>query len=239
MSTIAPVLLITIGFLLLIKGADWMITGAAALARKSKISDLAIGLTIVAFGTSAPELVVNIVASVENEPDIIFGNVIGSNNFNLFLILGIVGLIFPIVVQSNTVWKEIPISFLAIMALFLLANAFFNSGEFVLSRLDGCILLILFVLFILYVYMQLKADESEAQTAIVSLSTYKIWGYIIVGLAGLILGGQLVVTNAMLMAANFGMSEKIIGLTIVAMGTSLPEYTCRNCGGRQGICSLQ
>src|SRR5690606_34210473 len=105
--------LIILGFVFLIKGADWMVSGATLLAKKNKIPDLAIGLTIVAFGTSAPELVVNTVASYQDHSDIVLGNVIGSNNFNLFMILGIVGLIFPIAVQSSTIWKEIPISFFA------------------------------------------------------------------------------------------------------------------------------
>ena len=214
-------LLIVAGFLLLIKGADWMVNGASSLAKKNKISDLAIGLTIVAFGTSAPELVVNSIASFESHSDIVFGNVIGSNNFNLFLILGIVGLIFPIRVQSTTVWKEIPISFFAVLVLFILSNGLLPQEPNVLSRFDGIILILLFVLFLIYVYKQLKSETVETETEF--SSNFKIWSLIILGLSGLILGGKLVVDNAIDIATNLGVSEKIIGLTIVAAGTSLPE----------------
>jgi cation:H+ antiporter len=124
------ILLLVFGFIILIMGANWMVSGATALAKKYNVSDLAIGLTIVAFGTSAPELVVNAISSYQNFPDLVFGNVIGSNNFNLFIILGIAGLITPLVVQSSTVWKEIPISFLAIVVFFLLANNFFVSLDY-------------------------------------------------------------------------------------------------------------
>lgn len=217
------ILLIIVGFLLLIKGADWMVDGASALAKKNNISDLAIGLTIVAFGTSAPELVVNIIASYDHHSDIVFGNVIGSNNFNLFVVLGIVGLIFPINVQSTTVWKEIPISFVAVVALFFLTNDFFFQESHILSRFDGFLLFALFCLFLFYVYKQLKKDIPKTISSNVNQSDIKIWGLIGIGLTGLVLGGKLVVTNAIELATVFGISEKIIGLTIVAAGTSLPE----------------
>ena len=217
------IILIVIGFLLLIKGADWMVTGASTLAKKNNISDLAIGLTIVAFGTSAPELVVNSLASFEHQADIIFGNVIGSNNFNLFVILGIVGLIYPIRVQSTTVWKEIPISFLAVLVLFFLANGFFFQEANVLSRFDGFILIFLFATFLLYVYTQLRSEPVESGISKETSSNLKIWGFIIIGLAGLIIGGKLVVDNAIQIATDLGVSKKIVGLTIIAAGTSLPE----------------
>ena len=223
MLSLIPILLIVLGFLLLIKGADWMVDGAVALAKKYKVSDLAIGLTIVAFGTSAPELVVNVMASLKNEPDLIFGNVIGSNNFNLFAILGIVGLIFPIVVQSNTVWKEIPISILAIAVVFFLSSNTAHSEASFLSRGDGYILLTLFLLFLFYVFTQLKGENINSTSSTTSYKNYRIFGLIVLGLVGLILGGKMVVTNATVIASNYGLSEKIIGLTIVAMGTSLPE----------------
>lgn len=219
---------ILIGFILLIKGADWMVNGATALAKKNNISDLAIGLTIVAFGTSAPELVVNSVASFQNHSDIILGNVIGSNNFNLFVILGIVGLILPVAVQSSTVWKEIPISFIAALLLFGLLNNFFLQNNPVLSRLDGMLLFLLFGLFLYYVYIQMKieapmAEVTQIKVSIENKSNLKIWGLIIVGLLGLVIGGKLVVENAIEIATNLGVSEKIIGLTIISAGTSLPE----------------
>lgn len=221
---ILSIALVILGFIVLIKGADWLVTGASSLAKKHNISDLAIGLTIVAFGTSAPELVVNSIASMENHSDIIFGNVIGSNNFNLFLILGIVGLIYPISVHSNTVWKEIPISFFAIIIMFILSNRFILQADNVLTRIDGTILLVLFALFLYYVYRQMKIDQTAAPLiTIAEVSNWKIWGLITIGLSGLILGGRLVVTNAIEIATFMGVSEKIIGLTIIAAGTSLPE----------------
>lgn len=220
---IFQIFLLILGLVLLIKGADWLVGGATALAKKYKVSDLAIGLTIVAFGTSAPELVVNTFASFQNHADIVFGNVIGSNNFNLFIILGIAGLITPLTVQSSTVWKEIPLSFFAIVILFVLTNDFLSQDTNVLSRGDGLILLVLFILFLIYVYLQLRTDTSEPITDAKHYSPLKIWGFIVLGLAGLVIGGNLVVTNAVEIATILGMSEKVIGLTIVAAGTSLPE----------------
>jgi cation:H+ antiporter len=221
---IISTVLVILGFIVLIKGADWLVTGASSLAKKHNISDLAIGLTIVAFGTSAPELVVNSIASMENHSDIIFGNVIGSNNFNLFFILGIVGLIYPITVHSNTVWKEIPISFFAIIAMFVLSNRFILQADNVLTRIDGMILLGMFALFLYYVYRQMKIDQTIAQqVTIAEVSSWKIWALILSGLAGLILGSRLVVNSSIEIATFLGVSEKIIGLTIIAAGTSLPE----------------
>lgn len=219
---ILQIVLLVIGLLLLVKGADWLVEGASTVARKKRVSDLAIGLTIVAFGTSAPELVVNVVASVQNHQDIVFGNIIGSNNFNLFAILGIAGLITPLAVQSSTVYKEIPISLFAALLLFVLVNGFLFGGD-ILSRMDGMILLVFFVLFLLYVYKQLKRDPEKTEVKTVELSNAKVWGLIIIGLAGLVIGGRLVVTSAVDMATAMGVSEKLIGLTIVAAGTSLPE----------------
>jgi len=219
---IIPVLLVVAGFVSLIFGANWLVDGASDLAKKYKVSDLVIGLTIVAFGTSAPELVVNSIASVKGYSDIVLGNIIGSNNFNLFIILGLSGLILPIKVQSSTAWKEIPISiFVSVLLLFIL-NDFVFSGHTYASRIDGMLMLVLFGLFLFYVFKQMKKD-SQTETSESKRSTLKIWGLIIIGLVGLVIGGQLVVDNSVLIATTLGVSEKIIGLTIVAAGTSLPE----------------
>ncbi|WP_425638293.1 calcium/sodium antiporter [Algoriphagus yeomjeoni] len=220
---ILQVIILIAGLLLLVKGADWLVDGASVLAKKHKVSDLAIGLTIVAFGTSAPELVVNFVASLGGYEDIVYGNVIGSNNFNLFFILGIAGLVTPLAVQSSTVWKEIPFSFVAVIVLLLLANDFFMGENRGLSLLDGIILLALFGGFLFYVFTLLKSDPVSVDTNHKEYSNLKIWGFILGGLAGLVIGGKLVVDNAVAMAESLGVSEKIIGLTIVAAGTSLPE----------------
>ncbi|KAF0130572.1 MAG: inner membrane protein [Bacteroidetes bacterium] len=217
------ILLLVGGLVILIYGADWLVAGASAIAKKMKVSDLAIGLTVVSFGTSAPEFVVNTFAAWQGNADIVFGNIIGSNNFNLLFILGITGLISPLVVQKSTVWKEIPISFIAVIVLYFLVNdQLIMNNENMLSRIDGIILLVFFLGFLYYVYKQLGAEEativSEKQRP-----TIVLWGMIIGGLFGLVLGGRLVVTNAVEMAQMMGVSEKIIGLTIIAAGTSLPE----------------
>lgn len=222
-----PILLLITGLTILIFGANYMVEGASALAKKFNISNLAIGLTVVAFGTSAPELVVNTFAAAQGHQDIVFGNVLGSNNFNLFIILGITGLITPLAVQSSTAWKEIPISFIAILVLFILVNdvLIFNSESSALGRIDGAVLLIFFGLFLFYVYKQLKSDPSEIGELIEApaLSSLKMGIYIIAGLGGLVYGGHLVVNNAIEIAESYGISQKIIGLTVVAAGTSLPE----------------
>lgn len=217
-----PIVLVVTGFVSLIFGANWLVDGASALAKKYKVSDLVIGLTIVAFGTSAPELVVNSIASAKGYADIVVGNIVGSNNFNLFIILGLSGLILPIKVQTSTAWKEIPISLIVSVLLLFLLNDFVFTGATYSSRLDGMIMLILFCLFLYYVFNQMKND-SQTVTSEAQISAFKIWVYIIVGLGGLILGGQLVVINSVEIANALGVSEKIIGLTIVAAGTSLPE----------------
>jgi cation:H+ antiporter len=220
---LVQIILLLVGLVLLVKGADWLVDGASVLAKKHNVSDLAIGLTIVAFGTSAPELVVNAVAAQGNFPDIVYGNIIGSNNFNLFLILGIAGIITPLAVQSSTVWKEIPFSFLAAIGVLFLANNYFVSATKEISFIDALILLALFGGFLYYVATQLKSDPNADTVENKDYSNLKIWVLIGIGLAGLVGGGKLVVDNAVAMAQTLGVSEKIIGLTIVAAGTSLPE----------------
>ncbi len=219
---ITQILLLVLGFAILIKGADWLVDGGSALARKYHISELAIGLTIVAFGTSMPELVVNTFAAYQSHSDIVFGNIIGSNLFNLLAILGLAGLISPLLVQSSTVWKEIPLSLFAAVLLFLLANSFFSETA-VLTRIDGVILLVFFGLFLYYVYKQLSGENIPLEVKHKDFSNLKIWIFIFLGLASLVAGGRLVVVNAVRLAEFLGISQTVIGLTIVAAGTSLPE----------------
>ena len=219
---LSQILLILLGFGLLIKGADWLVSGATKLAKKYGISDLAIGLTIVAFGTSAPELIVNAVASYQGHPEIVFGNIIGSNNFNLFVILGIVGIISPIAVQSSTLWKEIPLSFIAAGLLLILANTWLFGSTAEISRLEATALIAIFGAFLFYVFKQMKTDETTSHVQPIGIFRW-VWLLILAGLAGLIIGGKLVVDQATLLAQSFGISERVIGLTIVAAGTSLPE----------------
>jgi cation:H+ antiporter len=218
------VLLLLVGFVILIKGADFLVNGSSSIAKKFGISNIAIGLTVVACGTSTPELVVSVISGLEGKNDASFGNIIGSNNFNLFFILGIAGLIYPLSVLRNTIKYEVPLSLLAAAVLFVLVNdeMIFGSGVNVLSRMDAIILLIFFVAFMLYVIRTMKSDLPDDG----SIKLYKTplaIGMVVLGLLLLIGGGTLVVENAVAIAHRYGLSEKLIGLTILAAGTSLPE----------------
>jgi cation:H+ antiporter len=217
------IFLLLAGLGLVIAGAEWLVGGASSLARKFKIPDLTIGLTVVAFGTSAPEMVVNLFASATDHQDIFFGNILGSNNFNLFIILGIAGVILPLKVQVSTVWKEIPMSLAALVIFYLMVHIPSPGGERMLGRVDGIILLGLFVLFQYYIYRQIKDYRPEVTEHKPSGPLYRMIVFIILGLAGLVIGGKLVLDNAVELAKAMGISEKVIGLTIIAAGTSLPE----------------
>lgn len=223
LNMVLNILLLVAGLALLIFGADRLVEGATSIAKRMGISDLAIGLTVVSFGTSAPEFVVNTIAAWQDKPDIVFGNVIGSNNFNLFIILGITGIIVPLKVQASTVWKEIPLSLFAIAVLLVLTNLqLYDTKAFLLGRIDATILLVIFAAFLYYVYKQLNHENSEVSPAD-NKALWVHWLTVMVGLAGLVIGGRLVVINAVNIAELMGLSEKVIGLTIVAAGTSLPE----------------
>jgi len=221
---IIPLILLAFGFVLLIKGANFLIDGSVSLARKHKVSDLAIGLTIVAFGTSMPELVVNLFASLDGHSSIVLGNIIGSNNFNLFVILGITAIISPLAVQSVTVWREIPFSLLAAIALLVLANLFPASANLAITRAESLLLLSLFILFLYYIFKQMKKTPvvNDNQNTPM-LNSSKTWLYVVGGLILLVTGGKLVVDSAVDIATQIGISQKVIGLTIIAAGTSLPE----------------
>lgn len=220
---ILDIVFIVAGFVFLIKGADWLVGGASGLAKKHNVSDLVIGLTIVAFGTSAPELVVNSIASIDKHSDIVFGNIIGSNNFNLFFILGTVALIFPVTVQRSMIRKEIPFSLVITVLVLVLSNAVLGQKENVLSRFEGMALLVLFAAFIYYTFRQSAVDNDVEKIEMKQMTTLKIWALIVIGLSLLVAGGRMVVTGAENIALDLGISEKIIALTIVAAGTSLPE----------------
>lgn len=203
-----------------------MVNGASSAAKKYGISNLAIGLTVVAFGTSMPELIVSLLAALNGQVDASFGNVIGSNNFNLLFILGIAGIIYPLVVQRNTVKFEVPISLAAAGLLYILVNdsLLWNSESNVLSRVDSFILLGAFALFMLYIYRTMTATSSIDEGEPIKIYSLPLSiGMVLLGLAMLIGGGKLVVDSAITVAQHFGLSEKLIGLTILAAGTSLPE----------------
>jgi cation:H+ antiporter len=217
--------LLLVGFGVLIKGADFLVNGASSAAKKYGISNLAIGLTVVAFGTSMPELIVSLLSALDGSSDASFGNVIGSNNFNLLFILGVAGLIYPLVVHRNTVKWEVPISLLAAVLLYVLVNdqGIFGADINILSRVDSIILLMFFGGFLYYIYRTMKATPETDEAPIKMYSMPMSVGLALIGLAMLIGGGQLVVNNAISIAHYYGLSEKLIGLTILAVGTSLPE----------------
>lgn len=226
MNLVINSLLIVLGFILLIKGADFLVSGASSLAKRFNVSDIAIGLTVVAMGTSAPELVVNIISGSDGYDGVVFGNIIGSNIFNMFLILGIAAVIYPISVQRKSLFKEIPYSLFATLIFFVLVNdvLIFGALENTLSIIDSIILLVLFSLFILYIFFNLKKDkDAEIEEDIVVYGSLKTTAMIFGGLLGLIFGGRMIVDNAVEIARTFAVSEKLIGLTILAAGTSLPE----------------
>jgi len=219
------ILILIAGFAFLLKGADYMIDGAVSLARRFNISDLLVGLTIIAFGTSTPELIINVIASINGTTDIAVGNVLGSNIANLLLVLGITALINPIIVKHDIVWKEIPISIMTVILFGILVNDNWIDGVSFsgLSRLDGTILSLVFVGFLFYVYNVAKANRSQIvhhrplyRPAIASL-------LFVVGIVGLAIGGELVIFASKIIASNLGLSHAFIGLTVVALGTSLPE----------------
>ncbi len=216
-------ILFVVGFVFLIKGADWLVKGDTSLAKRWGVSNLMIGLTVVAFGTSAPELVVNLVASFSGNNDIAIANILGSNITNVFLILGISAIIYPLAVGRGTVWREIPFSMLAIIALGLLVNdnLIDGSGFSVLSRVDGAILLLFFIIFIYYAFVSGKVTGGDEQ--IEEFSRAKSYLMLIGGMIGLALGGNWIVKGAVDLANILGMSQAFVGFTIIAIGTSLPE----------------
>ncbi|MFN3691583.1 MAG: calcium/sodium antiporter [Fervidobacterium sp.] len=220
---ILSLLLLFVGIFLVYIGSDKLVDGASALAKKLRVSDLLIGLTIVSFGTSAPELAVNIVSSIKGTSDISLGNVIGSNIFNILAVVGLSAILREIAVKHSTLRKETPLSLIAAIALLALGN----KTPSVISRGDGVVLLLFFSIFISYVLEMAKTDreffEESEKLKEKELSLPVSLFYILFGLAGLVFGGRWIVSGAVDVARYFGVSEKLIGLTIVAAGTSIPE----------------
>lgn len=220
--------ILIIGFVLLIKGADYFVEGASNIAVKLSVSPLLVGLTIVAFGTSSPEATVSILAALENNAGMVLGNIIGSNIFNITVVLGVTAMIAPLTVQSETIRKEIPFSLLAgVVLLVLMADvALEGAAENLVSRGDGLIILLFFGVFLYYVFEVAMKNRSKADDGVetdVGSSWTKNIALTIGGLAAIIFGGRLVVNSATEIALALGMSETLVGLTIVAIGTSLPE----------------
>ena len=219
-------LLFIIGFVLLIKGADWLVAGSAAIAKKNNVSNLVVGLTIVSMGTSMPELVVNVLASSKDASQIAIGNILGSNIANIWLILGVAAFIYPIKIKESTVFSEIPYSIIALLLVAFLANSnFWGSHPNSINQIDGILLMIFFGLFVAYIIHLAKNGKADVLDEVPDeeITTGKSIKMVFLGMAGLFFGGQWVVNGAIVTASHLGLSEAFIGLTIVAIGTSLPE----------------
>lgn len=213
------------GLVLLVFGSSWLVDGASDFARRLKISDIVVGLTIVSIGTSSPELIVNLIASYNGNSDIAIGNVVGSNIFNVLFILGITAIVLPVTVKSNTTWKEIPFSLMAAIVIFFLANDVLLNGYPVseVSRTDGFILLCFFAIFMAYTFALATGNNYIPEVTSKKTTVLKSTLLIVAGLVALFFGGRFLVSGAVNIALQMGMSESVIGLTIVAAGTSLPE----------------
>lgn len=234
-------ILLLIGFALLVKGADYFVDGSSNIAKKLRIPSLIIGLTIVAFGTSAPEAAVSITASINGQNGMAIGNVIGSNIFNLLMVIGASGIIKPLLVEKSILSREFPFTLLISIILIILSSdiLFFNSSINTINRIDGIILLILFIVFLYYLInsamknrkeslcdTETSADLDMSNIKSIEKSNTMIKSILIsvIGIAAIILGGNLVVDSASNIASSFGVNDQLIGLTIVSIGTSLPEF---------------
>lgn len=219
-------LLFALGLVIVSFSASRMVDGASSLAKRMNIPDIVIGLTIVALGTSAPELVISVVSALEGKGDLAVGNVVGSNIANILVILGISATIYPLTIQSNTIWKEIPMSLLAAIVVFVMAGDILLDGgaQNQLQRSDGIVLLGFFVIYLYYTFsIAKKGNNSSAEG---QYKNYPVWLSILMvvgGIVGLTLGGKLMVDNAVAIAKALGISDSVIALTLVAVGTSIPE----------------
>lgn len=224
MESLIPLLLLAVGFVALILGANWLVDGASSIGVRAKMTPLMIGLIIVAFGTSLPEMVVNVFSCAKGSPGLAIGNIIGSNTMNILLILGVSAIIWPIDVSRVSIRRDIPVGFLATAAIAVMANDFFMSKNDIVNVnwIDGIILLALGIgYFLLTILNKVPQEEIENEQPVMP------WGKtilaLVVGIIGLYAGGELVSHNAQILARNWGMSESTIGLTVVATATSLPE----------------
>ena len=228
---LVDILLFLLGIVLIIAGANYLTEGASTLARRMGLSPLVVGLTIVAFGTSAPELIVSLMSALKGNADIAMGNVIGSNIFNILAIGGVTAVVAPITITKSTIRREIPLMLLSFLVLFFLSYDTIFAGtagttENILSRGEGLTLLGFFLIFLTYTFAIAKDAPDDPHADHTPIRTYPLWLlilFIVGGLVALVYGGDLFVSSASSIARTFGMSESFIGLTIVAAGTSLPE----------------
>ena len=213
------------GLLLTLLSANWLVEGSSSIAKRFNVSDLVIGLTVVALGTSTPELAINVFSAVEGSTGLAIGNVLGSNIANILLILGVSALIHPLEVTRNTTWKEIPLSLLAAIVIGIMANDDWldpsASGNFI-SRTDGMVLLCFLAIFMVYTF-EIARTSTDTAEKVAQMPLWKGIFLTVIGIIGLFIGGKLLVDGAVEVSKMLGMSERMIGLTIVAIGTSLPE----------------
>jgi cation:H+ antiporter len=217
-------ILFIVGFAVLILGANWLVNGSVSLGLRANLSPLVIGLTVVAFGTSLPELVINVFASLKGSSDLAIGNVLGSNIMNIFLILGIAALILPIHVERISIYRDIPVGLFATLFFGLIANGYFMGFDRVINRFDGIILLSIFAAYLWFTLKKGKGLDIDLDVEKKEPDSWpKTIGLIVIGLAGLYFGGEWVSSGALEVAKALGISETAVGLTIVAAATSLPE----------------
>ncbi len=236
MDIILSIVLLIVGFVLLIKGADIFVDGASSTAENFKVPKMLIGLTIVAFGTSAPEFAVSISALASGNTDMVLGNVIGSCILNILLILGIAAIIRPIKIEDNTVRKEIPLCLLISLLLAVLFLDVLLAGGDVnrVTRADAIVILLFFMVFLYYLFSIAKRKQTKNEVTEPKSPLGKSAVLVLVGLAGIIIGSQLVVDSATSIAEVFGMSERLIALTVIAFGTSLPELVTTIVASKKG-----
>ncbi len=230
-------LLLFIGLAVLVAGGEILVRGASSLSKSYGISSLVIGLTVVAFGTSAPELVVNMVSAVSGNTDIALGNIVGSNIVNILIILGVCSLIIPLTAASSTVWKEIPFALLAMVAVLFVTQDVLLNGDTqdVITRGEGLLLISFFAIFMYYILELAKKEVVKNEgDAIVLYKKPAAFALIIAGLVMLFFGGKIFVEQAVVLAKLAGLSELFIGLTIVAIGTSLPELVTSIIAAKKG-----
>lgn len=213
------------GLVLILMGANWLVDGASSIAKKTGMSEFIIGLTIVGIGTSTPEMVVSFISSIQGKPDMAVGNVIGSNILNTFLILGTTALICPLTISKESLKRDLPLNILVTALLILLGLKYtiFGSGSNTLTRLDGALLLTLFAAYIWLLLRSKNQQQAETESDIKVISTWKSLFFIIFGLCCLIFGGRIFVNSATNIAEYYNWPQKVIALTIMAGGTSLPE----------------
>lgn len=228
MTALLPLFLLLLGFVALIIGANWLVNGATSVGVRAKLSPLIIGLTIVAFGTSLPEMVVNIFSCIKGSPGLAIGNIIGSNTMNILLILGVSAMIFPIDVSRISIRRDIPAGFIATFAITLMANDFFRGTSGTINWVEGIVLLMMGFGY-LWLTFKKSSETSDLSDTSEDLETLQAlpWGktifQLVFGIIGLYIGGELVSKNAQFLAIDWGMSDSTVGLTVVATATSLPE----------------